>query len=199
MKRLMIVALTGCVAAAPAQDPTSPEAEMAEMVIGREAFEDPGPDFLPVGRILLAGRDPGCEPVVESRTPGSFTAPDRRQVLYVVHEAGCGPHSENWGKRFAVVTEAGRRVAARRAFGPAVASVDVDGDGLDEWIEAALVCNQGACVGELRVESTAGQVAVVPEAYESRCGPEAGRQVRWAEVRVGAGAIRVRRLTGACR
>lgn len=198
MKRLTIaILLAGC--STVPTEPGWPDAGPIpdRPLAGREAFEEPipGQGTRLGGFLFPEGR---CAPVVESRTVGSFTGPGRRQSLFVVHDGGCGPGSDGFGPRAALVFEGAERVARWESSGPAVARIDVNADGTDEWVEASRTCHLGSCVGAFSVRSEGKEVARIEEAYLYLCGPGGNGTVSWKELQPEMPGIRAVRKTSPC-
>lgn len=201
MKSLtMAIILAGCARATPESEwPEADVRETSRPVAGREAFESPAPgQGMRIGDFLL-GKKADCESVVESRIVGSFTGPNRKQSLFVIHEIGCGPASEGRGPRTAVVFERSERIAAWPVAGPAVASVDADGDGTDEWVEASTACHLGSCIGSFAIRRAGSLVTEVQEAYLYSCGLGGDGTVSWKELHAEPGRLRVVRKISLCR
>lgn len=198
MKSLTItILLAGCSTAPTEPNWPSVERTGARPLAGREAFEEPAPgQGMRLGRLLLPEGE--CEPTVESRTTGSFTGPGRRQSLFVVHDRGCGPRSEGFGPRTAIVFEGSKTMARWKSSGPAVATVDVDEDGTDEWVEASVACHLGSCVGAFSVRSEEKEVARIEDAYTYMCGPGGDGTVSWKELHPGMPGIRAVGRTSPC-
>ena len=116
----------------------------------------------------------GSVPRITGVVNGSFTESDQKERLYTVHFVDCMPiHANNYGKTRVYITRRGKLVFDADLEGTVVKTIDVNYDGVDEWVSETGFCNQGNCIQSVIISGICGSQIIEHErfdsAYESHC------------------------------
>jgi hypothetical protein len=97
-------------------------------------------------------------PTIVSVLHGSFTAPKLKETLYIVSVGECSAPDELGSYRVVVTRDHDDRIAfvAPYAGTAAVRAINVDGDGVDEWVAISSSCVGGVCTETAAILRAAG-------------------------------------------
>jgi hypothetical protein len=86
-------------------------------------------------------------PSIVSVLHGSFTAPKLKETLYIIAVGECGLPDELESFRIVIARDRDEKVAFVAPYSgtSAVNAVNVDGDGIDEWVSISSSCLGGVC------------------------------------------------------
>ena len=97
-------------------------------------------------------------PSIVSVLHGSFTAPKLKETLYVISVGECGTPGDLGSYRVVIARDHDEKVAFVAPYGgtAAVAVVNIDGDGIDEWVSISSSCLRGVCTETAAVMRASG-------------------------------------------
>lgn len=112
-------------------------------------------------------------PEIVSQLHGSFTIPKIKETLYVIRMGECAASSSMTTHRVVIVRNG--EVVLNQAYSGTMAAnvVNLDGDGIDEWVAVSASCMKDVCVESARiVRASSGKVVDVKDlgsTYFSTC------------------------------
>jgi hypothetical protein len=97
-------------------------------------------------------------PSIVSVLHGAFTAPKLKETLYVISVGECGTPDELGSYRIVIARDHDEKVAFVAPYAGTAATnvVNVDGDGIDEWVSISSSCVRGVCTESAAVMRASG-------------------------------------------
>ena len=114
-------------------------------------------------------------PTIVSVLHGSFTAPKLKENLYVISLGECGTPDELGGYRIVITRDHDEKIAlvSPYAASAAIRVLNVDGDGIDEFVAISTSCLNGVCTETASILRASGlKLSVVKDlgaVYYSTC------------------------------
>lgn len=103
-------------------------------------------------------------PEIVSQLHGSFTIPKIRETLYVISMNECAALPSQKTHRVVIIRNG--EIVLNQAYAGTMAAntINLDGDGIDEWVAVSASCMGDVCVESARiVHATAGKVVEVKD------------------------------------
>lgn len=97
-------------------------------------------------------------PAIVSVLHGSFTAPKLKETLYVISVGECSTPDDLGSYRVVIVRDHDEKVAFVAPYSgtAAINVVNIDGDGIDEWVSLSSSCLRGACTETAAIMRASG-------------------------------------------
>jgi hypothetical protein len=97
-------------------------------------------------------------PSIVSVLHGSFTAPKLKETLYVISVGECRTPDDLGSYRVVIARDHDEKVAFVAPYSgtAAISVVNVDGDGIDEWVSISSSCLRGVCTETAAVMRASG-------------------------------------------